>query len=45
MVTTGGSRIPGKTHQIGIDYVDVKSSKDTIVTVLRDKIDHVRWYK
>jgi hypothetical protein len=42
MFTIGGYEIRGKTHDIGVDYVDVKS-KDTIITVLKDKIDHIEW--
>ena len=44
MVTAGGYRIRGKTHHIGIDYVDIER-QDTIVTILKDKIDHILWNK
>ena len=44
MATSGGYHIIGKTHQIGNDYVDIQTN-DSINTVLRDKIDHIRWGK
>ena len=43
MRTVAGSRKRGKTHQLGIDFVDLKERNGRIVTVLRDKIDHINW--
>ncbi|MFY3790856.1 hypothetical protein ACOQFO_03965 [Ureibacillus sp. MALMAid1270] len=44
MVTEGGFRIIGKTHQLGIDYVDIECN-GKVITVLKDKIDHIVWNK
>lgn len=44
IVTTGGYRIGGKTEQVGIDYLDLKKN-DYIITILKDKIDHIIWSK
>ena len=43
MRTVAGSKKRGKTHQLGIDFVDLKERNGRIVTVLRDKIDHINW--
>ncbi|WP_170949426.1 hypothetical protein [Ureibacillus acetophenoni] len=44
IVTAGGFRIGGKMNKVGIDYLDMKNN-DHIITVLKDKIDHIIWGK
>ncbi len=43
IITTGRFKLRGKTHRIGIDFVELECS-DKIITILKDKIDHIRWY-
>lgn len=44
VVTAGGFRIGGKMTNVGIDFLDIKH-KNNIITVLKDKIDHIIWGK
>ena len=43
IVTDLGWRKRGKTHDIGIDFVDILSKNGLVFTVLKDKIDHICW--
>ena len=43
VVTDLGCSVRGKTHDIGIDFVDVLTKNGLVLTVLKDKIDHIRW--
>ena len=43
MRTVAGSKKRGKTHHLGIDFIDLKERNGNIVTVLRDKIDNINW--
>lgn len=45
ITTSGGYELIGRTDNVGIDYVDIKSLNGTVVTVLKDKIDHIKWLK
>ena len=45
IVTDSGWRKQGKTHDIGIDYVDILATNGLVYTVLKDKIDHICWLK
>lgn len=44
ITTFGHYKIKGKTHHIGIDFVDINVDDDQIVTVLKDKIDYIHWF-
>ncbi len=45
IVTDLGWRKRGKTHDIGIDYVDLLATNGLVYTVMKDKIDHISWLK
>lgn len=45
LTAINGYTLTGKTYQVGIDYVEIKKENDTIVTILKDKIDRIKWLK
>ncbi|RHW37632.1 hypothetical protein D1B33_08895 [Lysinibacillus yapensis] len=41
--TVGRRKFRGKTKHVGVDFVDIKENRHSMMTLLKDKMEYIKW--